>query len=154
MWNKHILIMEKGDFGEWSKESLGCEAQAVTFLTQAALPVFPLFCAWSHAVQAATIYLTHSKGAFRHLTNCVTYATNKCLWLFSTMNYDICFELYIWGDNQPGNHTGCNYLLQQKYFILQIFITLIWTHLYYNYFSTILTSILLFPEKKLLFYSV
>lgn len=92
---------ERGNFDERSKESLGCEAQAVTFLTQAALPLFPLFCAWRHAVQAATIYLTHPKGAFRHLTNCGTYATDKCLWLFSTMNYGICFELYIWEENQP-----------------------------------------------------
>lgn len=101
MCNKHILILKRGHFGERSKESLGCEAQAGTFRTQAALPLFPLFCAWSHAVQAATIYPTHSKGAFRHLTNCATYATNKCLWLWSTMNYDFWFELYIWEENQP-----------------------------------------------------
>lgn len=36
---------ERGHFGERSKESLGCEAQAVTFQTQATLPLFPLFCA-------------------------------------------------------------------------------------------------------------
>lgn len=130
MWNKHILILKRGHFGEWSKQSLGCEAQAVTFLTQAALPLFPLFCAWSHAVQAATIYPTHSKGAFRHLTNCVTYATNKCLWLFSTMNYDICFELYIWEENQPVDWKPHRLQLSvvRKLYSFTLFITLILTH--------------------------
>lgn len=95
------IHFETGNFGERSKGSLGCEDQAVTFGTQASLPLVPLFCAWRHAVQAASIYLAHPKGAFRPLPNGVTYATDKCLWLFNTMNYHVCFELYIWEENQP-----------------------------------------------------
>lgn len=90
-----------GNFNERSKES-GCEAQAPIFLTQhTTLPSFPLCLVWRHAVQAVSCLPHSPKGAFKHLTNCGTYATDKCLWLFSTINYGIWFELCIWEENQP-----------------------------------------------------
>ena len=51
------------------------EAGTVTFVTQAALPLW-----WRPAVKAATIHLFHYQLTFKHLTKSVKVAhgTNKC----------------------------------------------------------------------------
>lgn len=140
MWNINTVISEvtfknwcmsgtvmninsgTGNFSERSKGPLGCEALAITSPTQAT-PLVPLFSAWRHAVQAATVHLSPPRRAFRHLRNAGTYASDKCLWVFNTMSYDVCSEMYIWEENQKslltGNH---NCLLQSKYLILACFL--------------------------------
>lgn len=144
---------ETGNLSERSKESLRCEALAITLRTQAT-PLVPLFCARRHAVQAATIYLIPPKRAFGHLINGVTYATNKCLWLFNTMNYDVCFEMYIWEQNQKSLLSGN--LLQWKYLILACFLQadtnfnhLYDQKIYSSYFSADALPVFLFKMLRL-----